>query len=66
MKTETKPRTRAGQNLNVWLPDDIMDAFERLLGKTRRTRTAEVQLMMEQHLQANGLWPPDQADADGG
>lgn len=61
--TKTEPRQRVGQNLNVWLPDALMDAFERQLGRSRRTRTAEVEVMMEQYLTQLGLWKPT-PDAD--
>lgn len=44
------------KNLNVWLPDALMDRFEKLLGKTRRTKTAEAGLMLEAWLEKHGLW----------
>jgi len=63
--SEAKPRSRKGQNINVWLPDDLLAAFERQLGKTRRTKTAEIQIMMEQYLEQAGLWPPaEQGDEE--
>lgn len=62
IKTAAPPepiaRQRTGQNLNVWLPHDIMDAFEQMLARTRRTKTAEVLVMMEAYLKDAGLWPP--------
>ena len=63
----TKPaapdeRVRDGRNLNVWLPQELMDAFDALRAeKTRRTKTAEVTVMFEEYLRAQGFWPP--ADA---
>ena len=49
------PRQRAGQNLNVWLSDELMDAFEQMLARTRRTKTAEVEVMMEEYLKNAGF-----------
>lgn len=56
----TKPsaRARTGQNLNIWLSDPLMDAFEQALARSRRTKTAEVEVMMEAYLAGLGLWPP--------
>jgi len=51
-------RGRIGVNLNVWLPDELMAAFEALRKKTRRTKTAEVMVMMEEYLASKKLWPP--------
>lgn len=57
---------RDGQNLNVWLPDNLMVAFEHLRQTHRRTIKAEVEIMMESFLsqpanrevlEAVGLWP---------
>ena len=52
------PRERAGANLNVWLPAELLAAFESLREKHRRTKTAEVIVMMEHYLSSAGLWPP--------
>lgn len=58
-KKRPKPKqVRKGTNLNVWLNEELMAAFNLLIGQTRRTLTAETELMMESHLRANGLWPP--------
>lgn len=51
-------RQRIGQNLNVWIPDELMAAWEAYRKTTRRTKTAETVLMMEEYLKARGLWPP--------
>jgi hypothetical protein len=57
MKT-TAPRARIGRNLNVWISDDLMQAFETLRAKTRRTVKAEVEVILETYLGEQGLWPP--------
>lgn len=48
--------------LGIRLPDDLMVAFRQLAGDNRRTLTAEVAIALENHLKANGLWPPDVPD----
>lgn len=55
---EKEKRERKGYNMNVWIDAELGLAFERLLAKTRRFKTAEVELMVEEHLARNGLWPP--------
>lgn len=62
-------RVRIGQNLNVWLPDGLMAAFEFLRQRHKRTLKAECEVMMEQYCEANkklleseGLWPPKSDD----
>jgi hypothetical protein len=51
---------RNGAPLHVWLPAPLLAAFGELLKQTRRSKTAEVELMMEQYLERQGLWPaPD-------
>lgn len=66
-RSETpQPRPREGTNLNVWLPDHLMEAWEFLRQLHRRTHKAEAEVMMElflsqpenrDALQAAGLWP---------
>lgn len=36
-------------------------AFDQLLVKTRRTATAEVEIMLERILSEQGLWPPSKS-----
>jgi len=56
---ESEPmRERMGVNLNVWLPAELMAAFEAMRSETRRTKTAEVVLIFEDYLKARGFWPP--------
>ncbi len=57
-KVSAPPRVRKGTNLNVWLPDDLMEAFESLRAENRRTHKAEVEVMMEDYLKRHGRWPP--------
>lgn len=51
-------RVRDGYNFNIWLSEELGSAFERLLKITRRTKTAEVELMIEEACGRAGLWPP--------
>lgn len=65
MATRKKPdkgdggpsRRRSGVNLNVWLPQHLMEAFERLLARTRRSKTTEAEIMMEKYLKDEGELP---------
>jgi predicted transcriptional regulator len=40
------------------LPEDLLDQLDKLTEKTRRTATAELEIALEAHLAAEGLWPP--------
>jgi hypothetical protein len=51
------PRERLGVNLNVWLPAELMAAFEEMRSVTVRTKTAEATVMMMEYLKAHGFWP---------
>jgi hypothetical protein len=53
----TTSRIRTGRNLNVWISEDLMDAFDDLRARTRRTVKAEIEVMMEKYLGEEGLWP---------
>ncbi len=57
-KAEAERYERVGAPLHVWLPKELLAAFERMRATTRRSKTAEMQLMMEQQLRAAGFWPP--------
>ena len=50
--------SRKGKPLNVWIPDDLREALDLLLKKTRRMLTTEVIIALENRLAAEGLWPP--------
>jgi hypothetical protein len=59
---ETASRVRIGRNLNTWISEDLMDAFDDLRTTTRRTIKAEVEVMMEKYLGELGLWPRKEKD----
>lgn len=56
----TSSRVRVGRNLNTWISEDLMNAFDELRARTRRTVKAEVEVMMEKYLAEEGLWPPSE------
>jgi hypothetical protein len=56
--TPDEPRVRAGVNLNVWLPEDVMRAFEELREEDARTKTAQVLVIFKDYLKRRGKWPP--------
>jgi hypothetical protein len=39
------------------LPEDLLDALDKLVEQTRRTATEEICIALENHLSAAGLWP---------
>ncbi len=51
-------RVRVGYSINVWVGAEHGAAFEELLRRTRRTKTAELELMIEKVCGEAGLWPP--------
>ena len=55
-------RERTGINLNVWIPAELMEAFEAARKKSRRTKTAEVMEIFEEYLGKHGFWPPPEED----
>jgi hypothetical protein len=40
------------------LPVPLMEQFRRLAQQNRRTLSGEAEIALENHLSANGLWPP--------
>lgn len=48
------PPKRVGSNLNVWLPDSIMYAFNELRRETGRSKTTETLFMMREYLANHG------------
>lgn len=58
MSTATKPRVRIGRNIHVWIAEELFDAFETLRAKTRLTTKAQIEVILEQFLAKEGLWPP--------
>ncbi len=62
--TTPQKRVRVGYSLNVWVSDEHGAVFEELLRRSRRTKTAEVELMIEQIAGQAGLWPPVPDEAD--
>lgn len=43
--------------LRIRVPQDVLDALDRLVGLNHRTRTQEIALAIEDRLRAHGLWP---------
>jgi hypothetical protein len=62
-KKRRRQRIRGGYSINVWVSNEHGAAFEALLSRNRRTKTAELELMIEKVCAAEGLWPPP---AEGG
>lgn len=57
-KPPRKPPVRQGVPVTVWLNDQLMAMLERHRQHTRRTRTAEIEIALEEMLKTEGLWPP--------
>ena len=53
----TEGRIRAGINLNVYLPDDLMRAFLALCAEEARTKTAQLTIILRDYLRQHGRWP---------
>lgn len=51
-------RVHKGTNINVWLPDELVTAFEELRKTTRMSKTTQVEVAFELLLKQAGLWPP--------
>jgi hypothetical protein len=49
---------RLGVPLNCWINPQLMEVFEEYCVTNRRTKTAEVELAIENTLRNAGLWPP--------
>jgi hypothetical protein len=52
------PPNRTGVPLYAYIPPALRDALDALVARNRRSITAEVQIALERHLQAEGMWPP--------
>ena len=57
-------RQRGGKALNVWIRTELRDALDTLVGRSRRSLTAEVSLALEEYLTQEGLWPPPPEQED--
>jgi hypothetical protein len=61
--TQAPPtQTRKGENLNVWLPSELMTAFRILCERNRRSRTTTTRIFFETCLADEGLWPPPEGN----
>lgn len=52
------PPNRTGKSLHVYIDPALRDAMELLVRQSRRSLTTEVEIALENHLSAAGLWPP--------
>ena len=58
-KSKSSPkRVRVGYSVNVWVSAEHGAAFEALLKRSRRSKTAELEVMIETVCGPAGLWPP--------
>jgi hypothetical protein len=55
-----------GRNLNVWLPEPLLTAWERSVNDSRpRTdKTAAAEVAVEEFLTSRGYWPPASPPAE--
>lgn len=51
-------KNRTGKPLNAWIDTQLMEAFDGYCAKNRRTKTAEIEMAIEERLRADGMWPP--------
>lgn len=63
--TKTANPKRLGKVVSVWVPDELRDALDELLLRTRRHLTAEVIIALEKHLTDEGMWPRQKATGGG-
>lgn len=54
-KTDGK---RIGKPINVWVSDSHRAAIDALMKRSRRTLTAEIEVLIEEAAKQAGLWPP--------
>jgi hypothetical protein len=60
-------RDRPGKNVNAWLPDPVVDAFHKLCVDEKRTKAAQLEILIVEGLSKRGRWPVSpQAGAQGG
>ncbi len=60
-KPDGKPkRVRHGFNLNLWIGQQVGEAFAALVDgiEPRTNKSAYVEMLIREHLKAKGLWPP--------
>lgn len=57
MDARKKPN-RTGKPINVWVDRELFDAFELYCRKNRRTKTAEIEIALEERLKSVGMWSP--------
>lgn len=53
-------KPREGYNINVWVSDRLGRGFEAMLKRSRRSKTAEVEVLLEEALERLGLLPPEE------
>lgn len=58
MAAKTKQPSRTGSPLNVWLPDELLEALKKCVEASRPTTTAKaiVQVAVEDYLASKGFW----------
>lgn len=51
---------RSGRALNVWLPEDLLDALDKYVEESRPQTSAKavVKVALEDFLTKEGRWPP--------
>ena len=57
-KSDRPKPVRTGVSLHVYIDPTLRDAMDGLVSRTRRSLTTEVEIAIENHLKAEGLWPP--------
>ena len=62
MPDMAKPKDRKRRPVNYRLPEDILEALDRLIESTRRTATEEVLIALEKHLHDAGVWAPPEPE----
>lgn len=62
-KTGRPPRGVPTSPIQLRLPDDLLRMLATCTDTTRRSRTQEIVVAIENHLKTMGLWPPPAEDA---
>lgn len=59
-----KKSARSGKSLGVYVSPKLADAFARYIeqSRPRTTRTAIIEMLLEQFLGENGFWPEEQQE----
>lgn len=58
-KRPSQKRKHPGKkNLNVWIDEKLVDALLALAKRSKRSKTGEVELALEEYLTRLGCWPP--------